>query len=94
MIKLVKTSYFTKSAKKLLKENPHLAVKLRETLNLLETNPYTPSLKTHKLNGKLKGLYACSVERDLRIIFDIFTVKQDNYFEILLLNIGSHDDVY
>ena len=94
MIKLVKTSYFTKSAKKLLSENPHTAVKLKGTLELLENNPFTPALKTHKLKGKLKGFYACSVERDLRIIFDIIPIKKENSFEILLLNIGTHDDVY
>lgn len=94
MINLVKTSYFTKSAKRLLSENPQLETKLRATLETLVTNPFTPSLKTHKLKGKLKGLYACSVERDMRIIFDINANKNDNSIDVVLLNIGSHDDVY
>lgn len=94
MIKLVKTSYFTKSAKRLLNDNPQLALKLRATLEILEINPFNPTLKTHKLKGKLKGLYACSVERDLRIIFDINTNKQDDSIDVILLNIGTHDDVY
>jgi addiction module RelE/StbE family toxin len=32
-------------------------------------NPFHPSLRLHKLSGKLKGLWSISVDRKYRIIF-------------------------
>ena len=57
-------------------------------------NPSDPALKTHKLSGRLSGLWACWVEYDCRIIF---ASKQDPVKQeqlILLVDIGTHDEVY
>ncbi len=58
------------------------------------TDPTDPNLKTHKLHGKLVGLLACSVEYDLRIVFDILENPQTKEGEILLIDIGTHEEVY
>ncbi|WP_299516923.1 hypothetical protein [Mucilaginibacter sp.] len=50
-----------------------------------------PTLRTHKLSGKLAAYLACSCGYDCRIIF---TIEKDNVENILLLDIGTHDDVY
>jgi mRNA-degrading endonuclease YafQ of YafQ-DinJ toxin-antitoxin module len=38
-------------------------------LELFTNNPFDVTLKTHKLSGKLKGLYAFSIEYDIRVVF-------------------------
>ncbi len=54
-------------------------------------DPYTASLKTHKLSGNLKGLSSFSVEYDLRIVF-YFTKEKP--VKAVFVDIGSHDEVY
>ena len=53
-----------------------------------------PVLKTHKLHGELEGLLACSIEYDLRIVFDIVENPTTKTEEILLIDIGTHEEVY
>jgi mRNA-degrading endonuclease YafQ of YafQ-DinJ toxin-antitoxin module len=60
----------------------------------ISENPSDPALKTHKLSGRLRGLWACWVEYDCRIIF---AFKQDPAKQeqlILLVDIGTHDEAY
>ena len=52
-------------------------------------DPFQPSLRTHKLTGRLKGLWAFSVSFDCRVIFKFLSKT-----EILLIDIGGHDEVY
>ena len=65
---------------------------IAEALMLLLVNPFAPQLETHKLKGKLSGSWACSAGYDLRIVFDFVKAEKDG--DILLLAIGSHDEVY
>ena len=46
-------------------------------------------LRTHKLSGKLEGLWAFSVDEDCRVVFEF--IGEDR---VLLIDIGSHDEVY
>ncbi|MBP6974073.1 MAG: type II toxin-antitoxin system YafQ family toxin [Syntrophorhabdus sp.] len=55
----------------------------------ISKNPFSKQLRTHKLTGTLKGLWAFSVDYDTRVIFSFLTDD-----EILLIDIGSHDEVY
>ncbi len=59
-----------------------------------ESGAVHPALKTHKLHGKLIGLWACQVEYDCRIVF-AFEKEPDNEKDlIVLVDIGKHDEVY
>jgi addiction module RelE/StbE family toxin len=79
--------------KRLVRKNPSLRPLIEQTLQQLATDPFYPSLRTHKLKGDLSEVWACSVDLDLRILFEF--VKQNNDADaILLLNVGSHDEVY
>ncbi|MBN8838018.1 MAG: type II toxin-antitoxin system YafQ family toxin [Sphingobacteriia bacterium] len=60
-------------------------------LELFIANPFEPQLKTHKLSGKLKGLSSFSIEYDLRVVF-YFT--KDKPTKAVLIDIGTHDEVY
>jgi len=58
-------------------------------MELFSQNPFNPKLRAHKLTGRLEGLWAFSVAYDCRAIFRFLTKD-----EILLIDIGSHDEVY
>ncbi len=84
-----------KRAFKSISEHDHgLKERIFIVLNILAENHFDPRLRTHKLRGKLDGLYSCSVEYDCRIIFSIEKDKLTNQDTIGLLDIGTHDDVY
>lgn len=73
-------------------KNPRLATDLEATLGTLEQDAFHPTLRTHKLKGKLEGSWACSAGYDLRIVFRFVT--HDDAEAILLLTVGGHDEVY
>lgn len=52
---------------------------------LFRENPFHPSLRLHKLKGKLEGLWSISVDRKNRIIF-----KPLENGLILFISIGMH----
>ena len=53
-----------------------------------------PRLKTHHLSGPLAGLYACSVAYDCRIVFARQKHPKTGAETLLLINIGTHEEVY
>ncbi len=77
-----------------MRKRPDLDNDIAEALRLLVANPFAPQLETHKLKGKLSGSWACSAGYDLRIVFDFVKAKNDSADDILLLAIGTHDEVY
>ncbi|MGK7899073.1 MAG: type II toxin-antitoxin system YafQ family toxin [Xenococcus sp. (in: cyanobacteria)] len=94
MITLVFSSSFKRAYKTNIKRRPDLTAKIEEKLRLLANEPYDPTLRTHKLKGKLSGSWSCSVEYDCRIVFDFIKNSDTNTEEIFLLDIGTHDEVY
>ena len=58
---LVWDSSFKRAFKRSIRENPQLKTKIFVVLELLLENPYNPTLKAHKLKGRLDGLWACWV---------------------------------
>jgi mRNA-degrading endonuclease YafQ of YafQ-DinJ toxin-antitoxin module len=81
-----------RAARKAVKKNPRLAADLAAILEALERDAFHPSLRAHKLKGKLEGVWACSAGYDLRILFRF--VSHDAAEAILLLTVGGHDEVY
>ncbi|MBW4541645.1 MAG: type II toxin-antitoxin system mRNA interferase toxin, RelE/StbE family [Myxacorys chilensis ATA2-1-KO14] len=85
---------FRRALRKRGKKRPELRVKVTKVLSLLEVDPFNPSLKTHKLQGELEGLWSCSVEYDCRIIFRFEALEEEEEDAIVLIDIGNHDEVY
>jgi len=85
---------FKRAYKSLIRKHPELQPKVEAILRLLAENSFEPSLQTHKLKGQLAGSWACSVEYDCRIVFNFVENSESGDEEILLLDIGSHDEVY
>ncbi|WP_272062825.1 type II toxin-antitoxin system RelE/ParE family toxin [Oscillatoria sp. CS-180] len=63
-------------------------------MRTLVTNSFEPTLQTHKLKGQLAGVWACRAEYNCRIVFDFVENPETGEKEILLIDIGSHNEVY
>ncbi|MCT7952966.1 type II toxin-antitoxin system mRNA interferase toxin, RelE/StbE family [Ancylothrix sp. C2] len=85
---------FKRAFKRLVKKNPQLQDKILAVLELLGNDPFHPSLKSHKLTGQLEGLWSCSVSYDCRVIFAFKKEIETDNDLIVLIDIGSHDEVY
>ena len=90
MYRLIETKTYTKRAIKFFKKRPNLLNKYEKILSILESNPYHPSLRLHKLQGGLKKFYSISLDMEFRIIVDFIIIDK----KIFLIDIGNHDKVY
>ncbi len=93
-MKLVASKIFEKKYKKIALKNPKLKQSIDKTLLIMEKDIFHPHLETHKLSGNLTGLWALSCGYDCRIIFSVELSNQSNEQVIILLDFGSHDEVY
>ncbi|HEY9822358.1 MAG TPA: type II toxin-antitoxin system mRNA interferase toxin, RelE/StbE family [Candidatus Sericytochromatia bacterium] len=94
MTQLVWTPTFSRAFKRLVRQNPQLRPQIERILHQLAEDPLYPSLRTHKLKGDLAGRWSCSIDYSNRLVFKFVENPDSNEEEILLLTLGSHDDVY
>lgn len=87
---LIFTGSYEKIEKRFLKRHPDLLDRYRKTLALLEQDPFHPSLRLHGLEGRLAGLHSISITLQYRITLELEIRDR----EIILVNVGSHDEVY
>ena len=88
MRKILFSQAFEDILSKFLEKNPFLKERVWEVFNLLSENVFAPSLRTHKLHGRLSKLYACKIDYGYRLLFSI-----DKSF-IHPHTIGTHTQVY
>ncbi|MBD6620299.1 type II toxin-antitoxin system mRNA interferase toxin, RelE/StbE family [Komarekiella sp. 'clone 1'] len=91
---LIWDNSFKRAFKRMVRKNPRLEGKIFEILELLEADPFTVSLKPYKLKGELEGLWACWVEYDCRIVYTFDVNNDTNEEMIVIIDIGTHDEVY
>lgn len=53
-------------------------------------NPFDPVLKNHPLKGQLAGKRAFSVTSGMRVVFE----EYENYVLVIMLDVGTHNQVY
>ncbi|MBF0378615.1 MAG: type II toxin-antitoxin system mRNA interferase toxin, RelE/StbE family [Desulfamplus sp.] len=94
MREIILTPKFKRAFRKFVNRNNRLQNHIEETLKLMHNDLFTPELGTHKLSGELLGLYACICGYDCRIVFSIEHNKETMNEMIILLDIGTHDEVY
>ena len=87
---LIFTDSYKKRAKRFAQKHLELKEPYRKTLQLLAFKPYHPSLRIHPLKGKLSALHSVSINLSYRITLEILITEK----EIILVNVGSHEDVY
>ena len=90
MYKIIFTESYIRRAEKFVKKHPDVMKQYEKTLKLLEINPTHPSLRLHKLEGKLTEYYSVSINLTYRITID-FIIREK---EIIPINVGKHDEVY
>ncbi|TJZ52498.1 type II toxin-antitoxin system mRNA interferase toxin, RelE/StbE family [Sphingobacterium olei] len=92
---LITTKQFEKAYKKFAGRNAMLKSGIAKALKKIVLDPYDSSLRTHKLSGNLAAYLACYCGYDCRIIFVVeSSIDNPDINNILLLDIGTHDDVY
>jgi addiction module RelE/StbE family toxin len=89
---LLRSSAFARDLRAWLKSQPAAAPSITAALERLAEDASHPSLRSHKLRGRLAGYRACSAGYDLRIVFEF--VRHEGNEAILLLALGTHDEVY
>lgn len=87
---LVFTEAYERRALRWLKRHPDLRQQYLKTLQLLEANPFHPSLRLHALSGKLQGLHSVSINLSYRITLE-FLIQDE---QIIPVNVGDHEAVY
>jgi len=59
-------------------------------MSLLELDPFHPSLRLHKLEGRMSQLHSISINLSYRVVIH-FLIADD---EIVPVDTGDHDSVY
>lgn len=88
--RIIFTESYQKLERSFLKKHPDLYDRYHKTLQALEHNPFHPGLRLHALQGKYKGYHSVSINTQYRLTLDLLIQDQ----EVILVNIGSHDEVY
>jgi mRNA-degrading endonuclease YafQ of YafQ-DinJ toxin-antitoxin module len=92
MYLLVYTKTFDESYSKIIKGDQEKEKRTQKALNLLQQDPFYPSLKSHKVSTRNFGeRWSSWIAGDLRIIWD-FDGKQK--LTILLLAITKHSGTH
>jgi mRNA-degrading endonuclease YafQ of YafQ-DinJ toxin-antitoxin module len=81
---------YNKKAAGFLKKHQELLPQYEKTLKLLELDPFHPSLRLHRLKGALGELHSVSINIRYRISIEMIIRDQT----IILVNVGSHDEIY
>jgi mRNA interferase YafQ len=94
MRELVLTPQFERAFRRLVRKTPGWQTRIGQTLRRMSEDLSDPRLKTHHLSGQLAGLHACSAAYDCRIVFSKQKSPKTGAEVLLLVNIGSHEEVY
>lgn len=90
MFTITTPQQFLRQARKFFKKHPDLKPHFAKVLADLQQDPLQPHLELHRLTGKLSGCHAVSLTYSYRITLTLLISER----EIVLLDIGSHDEVY
>ena len=87
---LARTETFLATARKFFRRHPDLKGEFAALLDQLVEDPFAPRLRTHALKGRHKGTHAVSLTYSFRVVVLVKVTAK----EVVLLDIGSHDEVY
>lgn len=88
--RLVFTESYSRRAIRFIRKHPEVRRQYEKTLQLLELNPFHPSLRLHRLKGRLKDLHSASINLQYRITIEFLI----DGATIIPVTVGSHDEVY
>ena len=90
MYTIVTPQQFLRQARRFFKKHPDLKPRFATVVAGLQADPFQQGLALHPLGGKLAGCHAVSLTYSYRITLTLLITEK----EIILLDIGSHDEVY
>jgi len=82
----VQIEYSTNFVKQFKKLTPQVKGQAVKAELLFKKNPFSPKIKTHKLTGKLSGLWVFSIDYRNRIIFEFMDKGKALFYKI-----GTHE---
>jgi mRNA-degrading endonuclease YafQ of YafQ-DinJ toxin-antitoxin module len=88
--RIIYTPSYNKRAAKFIRRHPDLTSQYLKTLQLLELDPYHPSLRLHRLKGSLNELHSISININYRISLELKISEK----MIIPVSVGTHDEVY
>ena len=74
---------------KIRQRDKKLAIRIEKQILLFEESPKHPSLRTHKLSGKLQEMWSISITLNIRMAYVLLDQNT-----ALFVKIGTHDQVY
>lgn len=83
---VIQIEYSTNFVKQFKKLTPQVKKEAIKAEFLFKKDPFSQKIKTHKLSGKLSGLWAFSIDFRNRIIFE-FVGKR----KVVFYKIGTHE---
>ncbi len=89
---LVLTPKFKRAFRRFVRRDARLRKSIEETLAQMQSDLFQTPLGTHKLSGSLLGFWACVCGYDCRIVFSL--EREGEREVIVLLDIGTHDEIY
>lgn len=78
--------FYSSSFKKSVKKYVSHQKKIESAITLFMANPFEPSLKTHKLAGKLDRYWSFSIDYQMRILFEFIDEETVGF-----INMGTHE---
>jgi addiction module RelE/StbE family toxin len=87
---LVWPDSFLRTLRKFLRRHLDLQGVVADVLEQLEEDPFAARLRLHPLKGRYRGKHAVRLTYSYRIVLLLQMVDR----EIVLLDIGTHDEVY
>jgi len=90
MYAIASSEHFLRRSGKFFRKHPELIERFRQVMEALRHDPFQSGLRLHPLRGQLEGAHAASISYAYRVVV---TIKLTEH-EIILLDIGTHDEVY
>ena len=80
---------FVKNYSKRISPNKNLDRRFKERCSIFVDDPLNPILKSHRLLGAKRHLYAFAVTSDIRVVYQKLDSKT-----VIFVDIGTHNQVY
>lgn len=90
MFSVTTSDQFLRQARKFFRKHLDLRPRFAAVFEALQQDPFQPGLGLHQLAGKLSGCHAVRLTYSYRITLTVMITEK----EIILLDIGSHDELY
>lgn len=90
MYNLIFTQSYEEKARRFLKKHPSIRSQYKKTLELLELNPYHPSLRLHQFKISSFEGFSVSINLSYRIYIEFLVANKG----IIFVDVGDHQAIW